>query len=456
MKKNLFVLVVILFCSFGALQAQDAQVSFDPNAKFLVITQQIEIKAKLFLEYPNFREASIFQTGSDSFLLEITHLKDGKLIRDKKILNFEEYKALQVRFTESAFFKSLDNRINQDGRRTLLTTTTGWSALFYGYTIPAALEFNSRATLGTYMLMTGASFYVPFISTSQAEVTKSMAYLTYYGATRSYLHGLALYGLFLPQNDSGTFKGITLTAASVSLAEMYYGYKFAKDTGISHGRSQALGLFMDYGLYSGFALSYSISGESTRFNSVLSLAGTGLGFYVGNHLTAAEDKSVGDVNMMYSTTIIGGLIANAIGNSIIRENDKMIFASSTLGATLGLYYGNQLSKQYDFSDAQGTYIAFSSIAGYLTGLGASYVFFGEISDKTINPYFIVSSLGAAGGFYVMFNYFKDKARVIDEKSAVKIDFSINPVGIAGLGMNRTTNPQLAQTLGNWGSIRLSF
>jgi hypothetical protein len=134
-----------------------------------------------------------------------------------------------------------------------------------------------------------------------------------------------------------------------------------------------------------------------------------------------------------------------------------MFASSIIGSSIGLYYGNRISQSYDFSETQGSYIRLSSLAGYLTGLGASYVFFGEISDKTINPYFLVSSLGAAGGYYIMFNYFKDKAYVKSKESAFTVDFSINPIGIAGaFKQSNSMNATNAQFFGNWGSLRVSF
>jgi len=453
--KKVLLSISLFLCFMGSLVAQDAQISFDENDKVLVITQQIESKAKLFQEYENFREAVLFQTGANTYLLEITYLKDSRLVRDKRVLNAEELKDLRFRFSESDYFKRLDNRINQEGRRAFLSTTTGWATAFYGYAIPRALEFGPRATIGTYMLMAGVSFYAPFVSTANTEITKSMAYLTYYGATRSFLHGAAINGLIT--DDKISFKGIVLTSAAVSLTEMMLGYSYARNKGISHGRAHALGLFMDYGLYTGFATSMVLSDEVVRFSSIMALTGTGLGIFMGSKLTVNEDKSVGDVSVMYSTTVIGGLVANAVGNSISRNDNKVMFASSIIGSSIGLYYGNRISQSYDFSETQGSYIRLSSLAGYLTGLGASYVFFGEISDKTINPYFLVSSLGAAGGYYIMFNYFKDMANVKSKESAFNVDFSINPLGITGaFKQSNNTNPAQAQLFGNWGSLRVSF
>ena len=454
--KKVLLSISLFLCFMGSAFAQDAQISFDENNKVLVITQQIESKAKLFQEFDNFREAVLFQTGANSYLLEITYLKDSRLVRDKRVLNEQELTDLRNRFSESEYFKRLDNRINQEGRRSFLTTTTGWATLYYGYAIPMSLEFGPRATLGTYMLMSGLSFYAPFVSTANTEITKSMAYLTYYGATRSYLHGIAIYGLAVGDKGIDSFKGIVLSATATSLTEMMLGYSYARNKGISEGRAQALGLFMDYGLFTGFATSMVLSDESIRFTSLMALAGTGLGMVLGSQLTLNEDKSVGDVSVMYSTTVVGGLIANALGNSM-SDNGKVRFASSIIGSSLGLYYGNHISKSYDFSDTQGSYIRLSSFAGYLTGLGASYVFFGEINDNTINPYLLMSSLGAAGGYYVMFNYFKDKAYVETKKSAFNLDFSINPLGIAGaFKQSNNTNPAQAQLFGNWGSLRVSF
>ncbi len=85
--------------------------------------------------------------------------------------------------------------------------------------------------------------------------------------------------------------------------------------------------------------------------------------------------------------------------------------SATLGAALGLWYAHQSVQNYDFSESQGAYILYSTLAGWGTGLGAAYTFFGSLNESTLKPYAIISSLGAAGGYYVMFNYLKDDAKL---------------------------------------------
>jgi len=66
--KKVVLSISLFLCFMGSLVAQDAQISFDENDKVLVITQQIESKAKLFQEYENFREAVLFQTGANTYL----------------------------------------------------------------------------------------------------------------------------------------------------------------------------------------------------------------------------------------------------------------------------------------------------------------------------------------------------------------------------------------------------
>lgn len=64
-------------------------------------------------------------------------------------------------------------------------------------------------------------------------------------------------------------------------------------------------------------------------------------------------------------------------------------------------------------------------------MGAAYTFFGSLNEPTLEPYAIISSLGAAGGYYVMFNYLKDDAKLA-LNDGYHLEWSVNPLGIAAI------------------------
>lgn len=93
---------------------------FDANGKYFTITQQIERKVKLFSGYDGFREANLFQVDANSYILEVSYVKDGKLFRDRKPLTQSEFEELQVKFAASALFQEKTRQPKQDGRRHFL------------------------------------------------------------------------------------------------------------------------------------------------------------------------------------------------------------------------------------------------------------------------------------------------------------------------------------------------
>lgn len=450
--KKILTLVACLVCFYSSAKSQEVQVPFDELGKYTTISQQLESRMKLFSEYPTFREANLFQTGSETYILEVTFLKDGRLVRDRKPLTKLELDDLRTRFSSTLVYQDKTNRLNQEGRALFLTTTTTWGAGFYGYMIPLSFNFSQRQGLGTWMLITGASFYGPFLATKDSDVSSASAKATLYATTRSVLHGGALY--YLIAGEKGNSKGFILTAASLSLAEMYAGFQYAKTTRMSEGRVDAIGIFTDVAMLGSTLTSYAITGEFNRLTAAVGLLGTGLGLYTGIQLTKNEDKSPGDVTMMYSSTFVGAYGVASVMNLLTNKDDRLVSSAVAVGSGLGLWYGNKLAADYDFSREQGNYIMYSTVAGFATGYGAAYSFFGNLTESNLKPYAILGTLGAIGGFSIMFNYLKDDAKILKaESQASNVSFQFNPIGIASY-----MNPQKGgfSMPGNWFSLNVKF
>lgn len=425
-----FSLITCLVCFYSTAYSQEVQISFDDLGKYNTISQQLESRMKLFTEYPNFREANLFQTGLETYILEITYLKDGKLVRDRKPLTKPELDDLRQRFSSNLFYQEKTNRLNQEGRALFLTTTTTWGAGFYGYMIPMSFNLSSRQSLGTWMLITGASFYGPFLATKDSDVSSASAKASLYGATRSFFHGAAFYHLAVG-NNGGNSKGLILTAASTSIVEMVAGYQYAKATQMSEGRVDAIGIFTDVSMVGSWLASYSILGDFSTKTSSIALLGTGLGIYTGIQYSKNEDKSPGDVVMMYSSTFVGAYGMASVFNLISNNDDRLVSAGVALGSGLGLAYGNKLAADFDFSNEQGNYILYSTLAGFATGYGAAYSFFGNLTESNLKPYAVLGTLGGVSGFYIMFNYLKADAKILKAESETSnVSFQINPMGIA--------------------------
>ncbi|TNE70571.1 hypothetical protein EP331_11745 [bacterium] len=427
--KKIWVLVwITIGASFiQTAQAQEAQIPFDDAGKYLTISPQIEKTVKLFSDYPDFREAKLFQIDTDTFVLEIMYMKEGKLLRDRKTLDAKGFEELRSKFANSALFQDKTRLLSQDGRVHFLSTTTGWGGGLYGWAIPLSFDFGARQTVGTWMLVGGSSFFIPFTFTKDSEISMSMARATRYGATRSFFHGISLYSLFVSE-DSGTDEGFLSTAALLSIAEMSAFYQFAKKEVISEGRVEAIGMFGDLGFVSGALTSFVFTGKIDKTAGLTSLIGLGTGLAIGYKSTKNEQYSLGDVYHSQATSFLGsygmGSIVNIFSNNDARSNA----AGAVLGGALGSWYGAKMASEYDFSQTQGVYLLMSTFAGWATGLGSAYTFFGNLNESTLKPYSVLSSIGAIGGYYIMFNYLKEDAVLADDSSA-RIEWNINPAGV---------------------------
>src|SRR5690606_11002993 len=107
---------------------------------------------------------------------------------------------------------------------------------------------------------------------------------------------------------------------------------------------------------------------------------------------------------------------------------SLMGGAASLGAGLGLWFGKTIADEYDFASSQGTFVVYSTIAGLATGYGAAYTFFGNFSESTLKPYAILSTLGGIGGYYVMFDYLKDDAKILSSDTPLSnVSFNVNPL-----------------------------
>lgn len=422
----LFILQIGIVTGLG----QEVQIPFDTDGRHMTLTQQLESRLNLFPEYTGFREARMFQTGDDTYYVEITHLSEGRIIRDRIALTRLEMIEIRQKVDGILVSQQRTQRLNQEGRGRFLRTTTSLGALYYGWAIPLALDFNAQSTVGFYMFGTGLSFYIPFLATRDADVSLAMADLSAYGGTRGIVHGHALYSLLSSSTDRSN-NGLLLGTA-FSVTELALGYHYAKKENLSRGRAGAIGLGGDYGLFSGFMLGSAIFQSSNAEMGGL-LLGSALGTVFMATRTRQEHLSTGDVQVMKSAGTIAGLGAYTAAYWLGDRNGRISSIATVIGAGAGLYRANRLLHDYDFMESQGSIIWLSTLGGLAMGSGLAYTFTGLPDNRTENSVYLgLSTLGAITGFTIMYRYFQSEARIVRNSQSFNTYWEINPFPVASL------------------------
>jgi hypothetical protein len=201
MKRSILALAslaVVLAVARPAAAQQEVQVPFDQQGRIQVLDAPTAARLGLFTDrYPGYQEARLLLLLPDSsYVLEITTVRAGQTYRERVPQTPAEVEALRRQVTDRIAARPPAALLDQEGRGALLTTTTLLGLGFYGWGIPVALNLEADQTVAAlYMLTAGGSFFVPWALTRGAVVTRGMADLAGWGATRGIVQGVVLHEL---------------------------------------------------------------------------------------------------------------------------------------------------------------------------------------------------------------------------------------------------------------------
>ncbi|MDP4278766.1 MAG: hypothetical protein Q8914_14165, partial [Bacteroidota bacterium] len=349
-----------------ALKAQERQVSLDNQGKVTSISAEMDRELKLFQDYPDFKEASVFQTGDSVFSLEIVCLQGIQLVKTKKTLTYADLQALRDSVSIRISRNAPELTLNQEGR-TLMLVTNSLLGFYYGGALSNILDFkDDKLTVTTYLLTAGASFYLPYALTKDKNVTYGDAILGIYGQTRGIAHGLLVSDLIGFKWDSSLPMAMTLLG---SLSEGIAGYLIADKGDFSAGRSAAIGTYSDFGMGIGM-LTYGLLGlEKEKGFDAFALVGAASGLVIGHNLSKTTNYTWGDAFMLNGAGILGGYIPVSLMTLFPDAKEKAYFLVAELGTAGGLYAGDVLAQKFDFTTKEGIFIDLSESAGGLVGSG---------------------------------------------------------------------------------------
>ncbi len=403
--------------------AQEVQIPIDAEGKIEYIDSKLEQKLGLFTQYSNFQEARLFEISDTSFVLEVYYQPEGKLTKVRVSLSADEATDFRRKVTERIRERKPQVILDQEGRTKLIVGTMALSLGYYGWAVPATLDVDdAKLAVGLYMLTSSAGFYIPLAATRNTPVTDAAATLSLYGGTRGIAHGVALSSL-VSKDPSG--RALIASGMLVSIAEALAAFHIANRSDMTAGTSEAISVGGDFGLGLGLGAAhladyFDDDNEQAVAGSVL--LGSGLGLLGGKLLSDHQPYTRGDAHVLCATGLLGGYIPLAVTDISGTENEKAYTAASMLGAVAGLGLGHRLVKGRDFTTGQGILIKLSEVAGGLLGLGVAYLVSSEDEDNNA-LYLTSSSIGATGGFWLMYRPYAQSARTGNESSSLNINIS---------------------------------
>jgi hypothetical protein len=432
-----FVFAVLLFiCLTEICSAQEVQLQMDAEGKIEYIDAKLEQTLGLFTEYSNFREARLFQISDTSFVLEISYQPQEKALKVRLPLTAQEVKNFQQKVTQHIQQKKPQIVLDQSGRSKLVGGILLLSLGYYGWAVPATLQVDDgKLAVALYMLVGGAGFYLPFTMTRSIPVTNAARTLSLYGGTRGIVHGVFLTNLIIKESSS---RQRIASGMLFSIAETFAGFQIASKSNLSTGTTEVIGIGGDFGIGLGLGAAHLLDyfdNDSDRDQAVAAclLLGSGIGLFSGNVLANQQSYTRGDAHVLCATGLLGAYVPLALVDIAGSENEKIWTASSMVGALVGLGLGHKLVQGKDFTTGQGNLIRLSELAGGLLGFGFAFLVSPEDDENSV-LYLTSSSIGAVGGFWLMYHSFAQSARTGDVNSSWNID--IRPEGLFALAMGK--------------------
>lgn len=408
-----------------AQEVRETQVPIDAEGRMIELTAEQDQQARVFTDVRDFVLARMFMRDDSTYVLEIESRVDGRLTRSRRTLAAGEAVALRERVSREVRRNAPELALNQEGRSALVTGTTTLSLAFYGWAVPDALRLEDEIAVGTYFMIGGGGFLIPYLATRESEVTNGMASLALHGGARGIMDGFLLAWL-LEGDDDFEMRSFTALGTVMSVGEMIAGYHIARVNELSSGHASVLGTTGAFGAGMGLAAygMFDIRSESPA-GPLFGLGGSALGYIVGNAMARNQDYTAGDAAVLTSAGLLGAFVPLLFEAGIEVEDGKVILGSMIAGSAAGLWLGHEAVRGRNFSTSQGNYIGLATTGGALMGFGLGMM----MNQEEPNQAVIGAALGGVAGFMLMYHSFEDLARTAPSLGGIHL--SISPMGLAG-------------------------
>ncbi|OQA95135.1 MAG: hypothetical protein BWY22_02268 [Bacteroidetes bacterium ADurb.Bin217] len=447
MKQILFCISFVLYAA--QLKAQEKQVAIIPQHNITVITQEIAQKYSLFTNVAGFQRAELFQSPDSLFTIEISFKNSTGFYKNRSSWTYQEIS--HFRDSMSLIISNYRQEgLNQDGRTMLLVGNTLVGLGYYSVasTIYAADKSNgAKLPIATYMFSAAASYFLPYYTTMNRQVTRAQASMSFHGQTRGLLYGIGLCNVlynYKPTYPEGYVYSISdeqrkiydknyETNKHVELFSTFAGgvgfglggNYLAKKQNLSIGQASVHQLGVDFGLLQGLSciMLFDITGKKATWGTVL---GSGLAWGVaGNYIANQRDYPVGDALMIRNALLLGSTLPLPFIAANDPSDEKYYIYGVAGGSLLGLAYSKLLLDERSYTTGDALLVSLGEISGGLLGLGVGYLI---MPEQHTHPAYIITggTLGAIGGFALMKKYVS--GNVYKKQDKISYNFQVNPLG----------------------------
>lgn len=377
MSRAVLVLVATALALLAALaspvrvHAGETQVAFDHSGRFVTIDARLARHLGVFADtIPGFSEARLFANDDSTYVLEISSVRAGRLVRERQPMSALQVASLRGHVEALTRVRGGHALLDRDGRLPLVLGTAGLGLAFYGWALPAAADMDGGSAAGTYLVTASASFFLPWALTRSGDVTSSQSRLALWGATRGIAHGVMIADLL---SDDVTWRGGLGWTVGASIGEGVIGYALAKGADMDEGAAATIGVGGDFGLALGAgaaAMSNAWEDGSGETASAMMLGGSFAGVVLGRSMAAKRHYSAGDASVVRSAGTLGAWAGLATTSAVSEDADETAWGGAlVLGSVVGLGLGDRLAAGREFPRATGMLIEVGGISGALMGMG---------------------------------------------------------------------------------------
>jgi hypothetical protein len=437
---------ILFILSFAqVLSAQETQVPFCND--IMVIEAKMGANVSRFMNYKDFQQATLVKSA-DGLYLNVVFKANGVFQFEKVPITETELEQLcqEIKVSSSLDKEVYEENFSQEARRRLILASTSFSLGYYSWAIPRTFKSDDYKTYtASYMLIGGASFFIPLYATRDNPVTNSMTQGYAMGAINGFVHGLALQMMLW--GDDGNFEQILGFTSAFSIAESLIGLSIAKKNDYSWGKSSLLGSAGLWGAAAGAALPLIIlDSDEVRLYGLTMLAGSVGGIIGANYLYNKQPTTHGDATIINTLGALGGYWGATFGETFNIDNERVSVGLALATASAGLTYGFYKTKGYDYSRQQGNLASLGGFAGGLIGAGI-----GVLVEAEETGYLWLTALGATGGFFLS-DYVMKEVRKEKNLGASNLSFQLNPMGLMGAAnskyLPKTNDPRVGNTIAN--------
>lgn len=401
---------------------RETQLPLDTLNSVWEVDTDLRRQLGLFPEVEGFQVARLFVTQTGGYVLEISLQRDGRLVRERRVLSPTELADLRGRIAVAMADRGMTRPAVRDGRAGLVLGQTALALGFYGWALPAVLDIDStRGAVATYLLTAGTGFYLPYRITRSIPVTEAHRDAVFWGGTRGILYG-ALLGdaLTLGDDDEATFEDhdedervIVGLGMAMSVAGSMLGYQAVDAADADRGNVALWSTIGDLSLAYGFGLSTAAGlydgemhcegdfcveddVESTAVGHLGTLAVGAGGLWFAEWLADRESYTLGDARALRSFAVLGAQAALPLAWAAFEDSGdghRPFAASLVAGSAATLWWGNRALRRTSLTGGEGLLVQAGHLAGGLIATGLTYL---VVDDDGGDQELVYMSTSAAG------------------------------------------------------------